>query len=166
MAGSRRTHRGRVWGTGAVVALLLAPWPGAAGDAAGQWRPSPVGAVAPRPADSSADGRARPLVLRPGSGSARAAPVGRAPRRRDPFLAGVLGAVVPGLGHAYAGEYWHAAGIFLLGEGGIVTALKAEDRTVASISGTIGFGAYLFSIMDAPGAASRYNARHERPPVQ
>jgi hypothetical protein len=167
MTRTRRTHRGRAWGIGALATLLLVPWPGAPGDVAGQRRPSPAGAVAPRVDDSNVVGRAPPLDLVPGGVGARAAPVGRAPRRRrDPFLAGVLGAVVPGLGHAYAGEFWRGAAVFLVAEGGMITALKADDHTVGGVSATIGFGAYLFSILDAPGAASRYNQRHDRPPIQ
>lgn len=167
MIGMRCTLRGRGWGVGALAALLLVPWPGPPGDVAGQRWPTPVGAVAPRVVDPSTAARPGSLDLVPRDVAARAATVGRARRRhRDPFVAGVLGALLPGLGHMYAGELWRGATVFLVAEGGMITALKAENGTAGGVAGTVGFGAYLFSILDAPGAASRYNERHDRAPVQ
>ena len=169
----RSTHRGRAYAAGALASLLLAPWPGPPGTVAAQWRPLPVGAVAPRVASPAADAMlvpvARPAGLTWTGARRRTAPNAAAVarrRHRDPFLAGVLGAVVPGLGHAYAGEPWRGVAIFLVAEGGMITALKADDHTVGGIGATIGFGAYLFSIMEAPVAATRFNERHDRPPTR
>ena len=170
----RSTPYGRAYAAGALVAALLVPWPGPAGDVAGQWRPSPVGAVAPRVtspvSDAEPEWLVRPVDLAWSRARTRAVPDARAvaPRRRhrDPFIAGVLSAAVPGLGHVYAGEPWRGTAIFLVAEGGMITALKSNDHTVGAIGATIGFGAYMFGIMEAPLAATRYNEHHDRPTVQ
>jgi hypothetical protein len=154
----------------AVAMGVLAPWPGLTGTASGQRLPAPVGAVVPG-ADSArgidaAAWRAPQLAIRPATAPATPPTAARAPRRRDRFVAGALSTFIPGLGHVYAGEPWRGLAVFALAEGGLVTALKSDDRVVRLTAGGVGFGTYLYGIMDATAAADRYNRRHVERAIQ
>jgi hypothetical protein len=140
--------------------VSLVPWPGSDGTVSGQRPLAPAGAVAARPHPP----RERYVAVR--RPSLPAVSPARATRRRDGFVAGALGALVPGLGHVYAGEPWRGLAVFAVTEGGLVTALKSDDRYVRATAGSLGFGAYLYGIMDAPAAADRYNRRHTERAVQ
>lgn len=100
---------------------------------------------------------------------------------RDPRIAQVLGVVLPGAGHLYAGEYsrWYFTQVmvvsslamgemFLESEGCIwfggscTRSRRRTDRILGA--GMVGYGAWLWisSARDAPRAAERANERHGR----
>lgn len=85
-------------------------------------------------------------------------------RHRSPAVAGVLAAVLPGAGHAYAGEWKNAFASFAtnaLFAGGAVLAAQKKEWAVAGVVG----GAELFwyggNVVGAVNAADRFNTRAE-----
>jgi hypothetical protein len=101
------------------------------------------------------------------------------PLYRDPHRALILGSVIPGAGHIYAGEYWKGIGnyvgtVSVIGMGGIVFVLdncglaffsdcKPRSHFANRILGgaVIGGGilAWISSARDAPRAAERANIK-------
>jgi TolA-binding protein/TM2 domain-containing membrane protein YozV len=80
--------------------------------------------------------------------------------RKSPLLAGILSAIVPGSGHAYAGHYGDGATAFLLNGlfiTGAVVAIQQENYAVAGTVGLIGLPFYLGNIYGAANAASKWN---------
>lgn len=102
------------------------------------------------------------------------------PLYRDPHRALILGSLIPGAGHIYAGEYWKGIGNYLgtvsvIGLGGIVFVLdncglailsdcKPRSHFANRILGgaVIGTGimAWISAARDAPRAAERANTKH------
>ena len=102
---------------------------------------------------------------------------------RDPHKARILGSLVPGAGHIYAGEYLHGYGYYLatVGEVGTGVMVFIIDRcTFSFLSATscnagpqwphqalgiamvgAGIWSWVSSARDAPRAAQRANTRHE-----
>ena len=103
---------------------------------------------------------------------------------RDPAIAHVLGAVIPGAGHVYAGEYWNGLRYYygtvaMLGAGTFVYVLDdctssfldpkpckpgpAWPHQAAGIAMVaLGAGIWIRSAIDAGHAAERANERHAR----
>ena len=101
---------------------------------------------------------------------------------RDRHRALILGSLVPGAGHIYAGEYWRGFGTYvgtlgIMGMGALVyilddcafaffSACKPGPQWPSRIGGAVGIGAgiwtWISSARDAPHAAERANARHRR----
>jgi hypothetical protein len=100
------------------------------------------------------------------------------PLYRDPHRARILGSLIPGAGHIYAGEYLKGVGnyvgtIGIIGMGAIIISLddcgllcdsKHHSHFVTGILGGLGIGAgilsWISSARDAPRAAERANERH------
>ena len=102
---------------------------------------------------------------------------------RDPHKARILGSLIPGAGHIYAGEYLRGYGYYLatVGEVGTGVMVFIIDRcTFSFLSATscnagpqwphqalgiamvgAGIWSWVSSARDAPRAAQRANARHE-----
>jgi hypothetical protein len=102
---------------------------------------------------------------------------------RDPHTALILGSVLPGAGHIYAGEYLRGYGYYLATVGGVGSGVMVfiMDRCTFSFLSTtscdpgpqwphqalgiammgIGIWNWVSSARDAPRAAQRANARHE-----
>ncbi|HEU4996137.1 MAG TPA: hypothetical protein VFT29_15075 [Gemmatimonadaceae bacterium] len=79
--------------------------------------------------------------------------------RREPIVAALLG-VLPGLGHAYAGEPKRGlavAGVWLAGS---VAAFGSSNTLVSGTGGVLLLGSQIFSIADAALAVGRFNKRH------
>ena len=101
---------------------------------------------------------------------------------RDPHLALILGSLIPGAGHIYAGEYLrgaenYAGTLGVIGMGAIVFSLdncgldflsdcKPRSNVLNRIVGGVGIGAgiltWISSARDAARAAERTNERHRR----
>jgi hypothetical protein len=99
---------------------------------------------------------------------------------RDPHLARVLGSLIPGAGHIYAGEYLHGAEnyvgtigtigmgamVLAIGDCGLVNNCRHDSHFVTGIMGGVGIGAgiltWISSARDAARAAERTNERHRR----
>lgn len=101
---------------------------------------------------------------------------------RDPTSARVLGAIVPGAGHIYAGEYWHGVMYYegtvsIIGLGAMTFVLDKctfsflSDKPCKSppawphqlLGGAViayGVGIWVYSAIDAGHAAERANERH------
>ena len=107
---------------------------------------------------------------------------------RDPHRALILGSLIPGAGHIYAGEYWHGIlhyeGTVLTIGAGVMTFLM-DNCTFTFLSTTscdpgpqwpnqalgvivVGFGVWgwISSARDAVRAAERANERHRRKMAQ
>lgn len=92
------------------------------------------------------------------------------PIRKDPALGTVLGALVPGAGHYYAGERGTAA--LLFAGSATPTFVVIADRTMRSdhlrenrntyytIAGLITFTSWVYSVADGARAVRRHNRRH------
>ena len=103
---------------------------------------------------------------------------------RSPRRALILGSIIPGAGHIYAGEYWHGirnyeATVMTIGLG---TMTFIVDRCTFSFLSTttcdpgpqwphraagvalvgLGFWQWISSARDAPRAAERANEKHRR----
>jgi hypothetical protein len=80
---------------------------------------------------------------------------------RSPVLAGLLGFVVPGAGHVYAGE--PARGLLTLatyvGTMALLTELPSRHKAPAAVAFV---GVWGFGVVDGALAAQRHNARRER----
>jgi tetratricopeptide (TPR) repeat protein len=80
--------------------------------------------------------------------------------RKSPLLAGVLSAVVPGSGQAYAGRYRDGLvallvnGLFIAGT---AVAIDQENYATAAVVGGIGLPFYLGNIYGAANAAGKWN---------
>jgi hypothetical protein len=107
---------------------------------------------------------------------------------RDPHRALILGSLIPGAGHIYAGEYWHGVlhyegTIMTIGAG--VMAFLIDKCTFTFLSTTscdpgpqwphqvlgvtvvgLGFWEWISSARDAAHAAERANERHRRKMAQ
>jgi TolA-binding protein/TM2 domain-containing membrane protein YozV len=86
-------------------------------------------------------------------------PDGPSPRK-SPLVAGILSAIVPGSGHAYAGHYGDGATALLLNGlfiTGAVVAIGQENYAAAGAIGLIGLPFYLGNIYGAANAASKWN---------
>jgi hypothetical protein len=103
---------------------------------------------------------------------------------RSPVVARVVGAVIPGAGHVYAGEYWrgilyYEGTVATIGLGAMTYILDkctftflndkpcksppAWPHQVAGIAVmTYGVGFWVYSAIDAGRAAERTNQRHAR----
>ena len=103
---------------------------------------------------------------------------------RDPQRAKVLGTILPGAGHIYAGEYWRGYSTWVvtvsgIGVGSIVFEYDGcaldffisgdsvcSDRSSSRLLGALLVGAgvwtWISSARDAPRAAERANARRAR----
>jgi hypothetical protein len=101
---------------------------------------------------------------------------------RDPHLAVILGSLIPGAGHLYAGEYLrgaenYAGTLGVIGMGAIVFSLdncgldflsecKPRSNFINRIVGGVGIGAgiltWISSARDAGRAAERTNEGHHR----
>ena len=97
---------------------------------------------------------------------------------RDPHRALILGSLIPGAGHIYAGEYVRGAGNYLgtigtiglgamaiaLGDCGLLSVCKNDSHVISGVVGGMGIGAgilmWISSARDAPRAAERANAKH------
>jgi tetratricopeptide (TPR) repeat protein len=81
---------------------------------------------------------------------------------KDPEAAGVLGAVVPGLGHAYVGRYRDGGVAFLLNALFIwasVEAFQSDQNVLGGILAFLELGWYSGSIYSAVNATHKYNRR-------
>ena len=80
--------------------------------------------------------------------------------RKSPLLAGILSAVVPGSGQAYAGTYRDGLvallvnGLFIAGT---AVAIDQENYATAAVVGGIGLPFYLGNIYGAANAANKWN---------
>lgn len=99
---------------------------------------------------------------------------------RDPHIALVLGSLIPGAGHLYAGEYLRGAEnyagtlgvigmgaiIFSLDDCGLLSDCKHRSHFASRIIGGVGIAAgiltWISSARDAPRAAERTNERNRR----
>lgn len=101
---------------------------------------------------------------------------------RDPTAARVFGAIIPGAGHVYAGEYWRGLAYYegtigILGSGAMVYVLDKCTFTFLSdtpcksppawrhqVAGVAimayGVGVWVYSAIDAGRAAERANKRY------
>ncbi len=156
-----RTVHATITRLGVVVGLALVPWLGAPVPLGAQWLRSPAGVSAPRRApagtDTAGGGESRSLVIPTVSPESRA--IVAAGPRRSPILAGFLG-ILPGLGHAYAGEPKRAllvAGVWL---GSGLVMFGSSEKVVTGVAAGVNIGSYVFSIADAALAAQRFNRRH------
>lgn len=152
-----RLVRGGIAAGGLTLVSLL----GAPAAVEGQWLPQPAGMAArlTTAADTGdalgADTLSQVAVaahpeLRSGVAAAS---------HRSPLLAGFLG-VIPGLGHAYAGEprrglavagVWFASGLVMF---------SSSENVLTGTAAGVNIASYVFSIADAVLAAQRYNRRH------
>ena len=80
---------------------------------------------------------------------------------REPIVAGFLG-VVPGLGHAYAGEPKRGLVVAAVWFGAGLMAFNSSNKVVTGTGGVLLLGSQVFSVADAALAAERFNKRHER----
>jgi len=84
---------------------------------------------------------------------------------KSPWLAFFLSAIFPGAGQLYNGDYIKAIGQPLLVAGGVLLASTAcfdcssIDQPHVGVGLGIAFGAYLWSIIDAPISANLHNNR-------
>jgi len=81
---------------------------------------------------------------------------------KDPMTAGILAALIPGLGHAYATRYRDAMVAFLLNGLFIWAALESFDEghnALGAILGILELGWYTGNIYSAANVASKYNTR-------
>ena len=103
---------------------------------------------------------------------------------RDPHRALILGSLIPGAGHIYAGEYVKGAGNYLgtigtigmgamalaLGDCGLLSVCKNDSHLISGVVGGMGIGAgiltWILSARDAPRAAERANERRRRKLLQ
>lgn len=95
---------------------------------------------------------------------------------RSPSTAGVLGALLPGAGHVYAGEYangvrYYYASVCGIGGGALAIVTSEISRSnnsawVLQAGGVlligVGVGVWVKSALDAPRAASRANVKHQQ----
>jgi hypothetical protein len=88
--------------------------------------------------------------------SARPVP---AQERKSPAAAAVIGLVLPGAGHWYAGE--RGRGALVAAAYGAGVALVAGGRTdrVGHVGGVLALGALGVNVVDGARAAKRFNAR-------
>jgi len=80
--------------------------------------------------------------------------------RKSPLLAGVLSAVVPGSGQAYAGNYRDGLAALLVNGlfiAGTAVAIDQENYATAAVVGGIGLPFYLGNIYGAANAAQKWN---------
>jgi hypothetical protein len=112
--------------------------------------------------------------LRAQSRPSEAAGVDTSPLFRNPATARVLGTLLPGAGHVYAGEYgqavaYYAGAVSGIGGGfGLLALHGAAQNKEPAWPSQVGsavlfaFGAWVWvrSSMDAPRAAERANVRH------
>lgn len=70
-----------------------------------------------------------------------------------------LGYLFPGAGHFYAGESWRGANIMGIVVGGFMLAGSTENESTAGNIALTSMVVYLWSMVDAPMAASRQNRR-------
>jgi TM2 domain-containing membrane protein YozV len=130
-----------------VLAVLAGPAPGqwAPGQSApGQWVPDRALAVRGRPAPAAA------------------APVDSAPTargRKSPVAAAVLGLVLPGAGHWYAGERGRGTLVAAVYWAGVAVIAGGRTDRVGHAGGAAVVGALAASIIDGARAAGRANAR-------
>jgi hypothetical protein len=82
-----------------------------------------------------------------------------APERRSPLVAGFLG-VLPGLGHAYAGEGRRGLAVAAVWLGSGMVMFSSAHKAVTGAGAVVNIASYVFSIADAALAAERFNARH------
>lgn len=82
-----------------------------------------------------------------------------APERRSPLVAGFLG-VLPGLGHAYAGEGRRGLAVAAVWLGSGMVMFSSANKAVTGAGAVVNIASYVFSIADAALAAERFNARH------
>jgi hypothetical protein len=102
-----------------------------------------------------------PLTAQDSLNSARTHPL---VSLRNPELAGALSLFAPGLGHVYAGETVKGivlAGLFVSSIGAVIAADIGDTHDSVKPGGwaavTLLGGVYLYSLIDAPFAASRMN---------
>lgn len=79
---------------------------------------------------------------------------------KSPPLAGILSAVLPGSGQAYAGRYKDGAMAFLVNAlfiTGTIVALDNENYAVAAIVGGVGLPFYFGNIYGAANSAKKWN---------
>jgi len=115
---------------------------------------APILVAGAQPAASSLAAAARPPMA--DSGAAERG-------RKSPWVAGALAYVFPGAGHFYADEPrrgWLVMG--LAGLGANLALNDAGSRELATGGAVLALGTYVVSIVDAPLAARRTNARRRR----
>jgi tetratricopeptide (TPR) repeat protein len=81
---------------------------------------------------------------------------------KNPNAAGVLGAIVPGLGHAYVGRYRDGGVAFLLNALFILASVEAFQSDQNVLGGILSFlelGWYSGSVYSAVNATHKYNRR-------
>jgi hypothetical protein len=87
------------------------------------------------------------------------------PPHRSQILAGSLGFVIPGLGHAYAGETKRGLIVFGVTMAGAFAALSDGMPNGASVPGSlVMLGGWTFSVVDGVLAARRFNRRRATQP--
>ena len=100
------------------------------------------------------------------------------PLHRSPATARILGTLIPGGGHVYAGEYakgvrYYYGTVSGIGGGALTYAVSGFAPTRArqlplQVTGVlmvgVGIGVWVHSSLDAPRAAARANAKHNRSP--
>lgn len=80
--------------------------------------------------------------------------------RKSPVAAGILSALAPGSGHAYAGHYGDAVTALLLNGlfiAGTVVAVQQENYALAGVVGVIGLPFYVGNIYGGANAATKWN---------
>lgn len=80
-------------------------------------------------------------------------------QHRSPLAAGLLG-IIPGVGHAYAGEGRRGLVVASVWLGSGMLMFSDADKSIVVVATVVNVGTYLFSITDAALAADRFNARH------
>ena len=91
------------------------------------------------------------------------APASASNTHRSPALAGVLGALLPGAGHYYAGDRFRAR--VLLGLTVVGANLAISDgvpRPLSNAGLALLGGTWVASVVDAPRAAIRHNRQQHR----
>jgi len=84
---------------------------------------------------------------------------------KSPLLAGVLSALVPGSGQAYAGNYRDGVAALLVNGlfiAGTAVAIDQENYATAAVVGGIGLPFYLGNIYGAANAANKWNVTLHR----
>ncbi|MBV9880696.1 MAG: hypothetical protein JO180_09380 [Gemmatirosa sp.] len=135
---------------GVAAALAGAPRSAAAQAPIGR----PVGAVT----SGSVASAARTASVAPPAADTAARP-------RNPHLAAVLSALVPGAGQAYAGEPGRGLTLLMVAGGGLVLARQVHGDA-GNVGAIVSMGAYVYAIIDAPAAVHRVARRAARRAAQ
>jgi hypothetical protein len=82
------------------------------------------------------------------------------PAPKSGTTATLLSAMLPGIGHVYAGEYRTGTVLIALFASGIALGASGENSTSGLTALLIGAGPWWYGVIDAHNAAARYNRAH------